>query len=63
MLRLKEFSIIVVLTIAMLAGVFYVGYNIVKPKDDGVVEEAIEEVIEDLTGVEDIDLTPQTPEK
>lgn len=60
--RLKEASLIVIATVIMFTAVFYVGYKLFNPKDDSVVEEAIEEVIEDLTGIEDIDLTPTTPE-
>lgn len=49
------------LVIALLFGLFSVFKLVFKPKDDGLVEEAIESVIEAKSGLK-IDLTPDTPE-
>ena len=51
-----------VLAIPALFGVFYLA-KLMFPvyKDDGVIEEQIEQVIKDNTGIE-VDLTPSSPE-
>lgn len=63
MVKLKEMSILVFLTVVVLGSTFYFGYNLFKPKDDSAIEESVEKIIEKLIDKEDIDLTPWTPEQ
>lgn len=55
------FTLFLVLVSAMIGGCSLIN-EVLQLKNDNIIEEAIEQIIENETGVE-IDLTPETEEK